>query len=451
MTERPATVADAATRLRARELSSVELTAACLGQADRLDARLGTYLTRFDEQALAAAARADAELATGIDRGPLHGIPVAVKDVVATAEGPTTAQSLAPLPGWERPWDAPVVGRLRRAGAVITGKTTTAEFALGFPDPDKPFPTPRNPWALDAWAGGSSSGTANGIVAGMFLAGIGSDTGGSIRMPAAFCGITGLLPTQGRVPMTGTVPLSPSLDRLGPLARTAADCATVLDALTDRRPDPPPPVTLDGVRVGVLREGQFPDGCDVGAGPCFDDAVAVLAGLGARVAEVTVRRYDQVVAATVLTMVTEGLAVHRANLAAHWDDYFASTRESLAYGAFVTGADYVAAQEARRKGCEALAAVFDEVDVVVSPATTIGAPTFERVAEVGAFAALQGVNLTYWNGVGNPAVAVPMGFTGDGLPLGLHVAGRLFDEAMVVQVAHAFQAVTDWHTRECPL
>ena len=191
MTMTPLTAREAAAMLRAGELSSVELTTAMQDSADRLDERLGTYLVRFDEQALAAAGAADAAFAAGIDHGPMQGIPVAIKDILAAREGPTTAQSLVLDPAWGAGKDAPIVARLRAAGAVITGKVTTMEFACGMPDPTKPFPIPRNPWDTGTWPGGSSSGTGSGIAAGMFLAGIGTDTGGSIRCPAAYCGVAG--------------------------------------------------------------------------------------------------------------------------------------------------------------------------------------------------------------------------------------------------------------------
>src|SRR5262249_47301930 len=188
MIEIPASVQDAAAKFRSGELTSVALTEAVYARADELDSQLGTYLARFDEHALAAAARADKELASGVDRGPYHGIPIGIKDILAAAEGPTTANSLILDPAWGAGKDAPIVRRLKGAGAVVTGKVTTMEFAIGMPDRSKPFPIPRNPWDLETWPGGSSSGTGNGIAAGMFLAGIGTDTGGGNRPSAAVFG-----------------------------------------------------------------------------------------------------------------------------------------------------------------------------------------------------------------------------------------------------------------------
>ena len=258
------TITDAAAALRAGQTSSVELTRAAYEVADRHDSELGVYLSRFDETALAAAATADAELAAGLDKGPLHGIPLGIKDIIATEEGETTAQSLVLDRAWGAQGDAPVVARLRAAGAVITGKTSTMEYAIGIPDPEKPFPIPRNPWNPEHYPGGSSSGTGGGVAAGMFLGGLGTDTGGSIRFPATNCGITGLKQTFGRVPKFGCVPLGYSYDHIGPMARSAADCAAMLSVLAghDQRDatSVDRPVddylsgltgSLEGVRIGV--------------------------------------------------------------------------------------------------------------------------------------------------------------------------------------------------------
>ncbi|MDH3681112.1 MAG: amidase, partial [Acidimicrobiia bacterium] len=232
----PWTIASAGDALRDGELTSVELVTRLQGAADDLDETLGTWLARFDEAALAAAAEADAELAAGRDRGPLHGIPLGIKDILATDEGPTTAQSLVLDPTWGDQGDGPVITRLREAGAVLMGKTTTMEFAVGRPDFSKPFPVPRCPWNTDRWAGGSSSGTANGIASGQILGGLGTDTGGSVRLPAAYNGISGHKPTFGLVPKSGCVPLGLSYDHIGPMARSAWDCAAMLNAMAGPHP-----------------------------------------------------------------------------------------------------------------------------------------------------------------------------------------------------------------------
>ncbi|GAA2773276.1 amidase [Saccharopolyspora taberi] len=455
-------IADAGRALRAGEVTSVGLLDAATAAADRADGVLGVYLTRFREPALEAARRADRELAEGLDRGPLHGIPVGVKDLIAAAEGPTTAQSLVLGDGWGAGVDAAVVARVRDAGGVITGKTTTMEFGCGLPDPSKPFPVPRNPWNTGRWAGGSSSGTASGVATGMFLAGLGSDTAGSIRMPAAFCGVTGLLPTFGRVPRSGCVPLAYSLDRIGPLARTARDCGVLLEVISGHDPadpdsararfeNPAADADLTGLRVGVVREGHFPPDADPALATAFDDAVAVLEELGAETTEVRLPYREEMVAAVVISACCEGMAHHRAELVERWSDFTVAARGLLAAGALVSGADYVQAQRARRVAQAALSELFGRVDVIVCPTASVGAPWFEEL--VNEFGHQDNEKLfsklytPYWNSVANPVLAVPIGSTDDGRPLSMQLAGKLFDDASVLRVGDAFQQRTGWHLR----
>ena len=463
MSDIPDTLAGAATVLRAGTVSSVELTMASIERADRFDAHLGTYLCRADAAALDAATEADAELAGGVDRGPLHGIPVGVKDIVATNDLPTTAESLVLDPRWGERGDAPVVTRLRAAGAVITGKTTTMEFAIGLPDPTKPFPIPRNPWAPDRWSGGSSSGTANGVAAGIFWAGIGTDTGGSIRMPSALCGITGIKPTFGRVPKSGVVPLSWSFDHVGPMARTARDCASMLDVIAGH--DPSDPLSEDiptdayaaaldgsvtGLRVGVLRrvyvDVLFVDPSAIAA---FESALAALEAGGAEVDEVDVPEWDILDEACLPIFMTEAFVYHRRDLADHWDDYGSFTRQMITSALFYTAADHVQARRVRRFVASKVDGILSEVDVIATPTAGAGAPPVENLDF--ATALTLPVFTAPWNALGLPTVSVPCGFTGDGLPVGLQLAGRRFDETTVLRVADGFQALTDWHTRRPPL
>jgi aspartyl-tRNA(Asn)/glutamyl-tRNA(Gln) amidotransferase subunit A len=462
--ERPLTLTDAADRLRRGETTSVELTRQCLAAADRLDGELGTYLARFDDEALAAAARADAELAAGADRGPLHGIPIGVKDILAMAEGPTTAQSLVLDPAWGEGKDAPVVARLKAGGAVLTGKVTTMEFAVGFPDDAKPFPIPRNPWDVSTWPGGSSSGSGNGVAAGMFLAAIGTDTAGSIRIPAAFCGTSGLMPTYGRVPKSGCVPLGYSLDHIGPLARSARDCGALLGVIAGYHPSDPTCVDrpvpnftagegrrLDGLRVGLERANHFPEGADPALTDCFDAAAEALAAVGADVVEVTLPHYGEMSTAVIVTMAAEALAYHRNDVSARGHDYFAGTRQILALGALTNGADYVQAQRVRRLVQGKLAELFRTVDVIAAPTCAIGSPTYAELGANGIMSVFRLILTAYWDGTGNPVLVVPMGFTAGGLPLSLQLAGRPFEEATLVHVGDAYQSVTDWHLRVAPI
>ena len=458
----PVTLTGAAAALRSGAVTSVQLTEAAIDRATKLDDSLGVYLSRFDDYAMAMAVTADAELAAGTDRGPLHGIPCAVKDIIAMAEGPTTAQSLILDPAWGAGRDAPVVARLKRAGAVITGKVTTMEFAIGMPDPGKPFPLPRNPWDTSTWPGGSSSGSGAGVAAGLFYMALGTDTGGSIRIPAAFCGVSGLMPTFGRVPKAGCVPLGYSLDHIGPLARSVADCAAVLEVIAGHHPSDPDcvdaPFTaqsadgdLGGVRVGVAIENQFSGQADPAARPAFDAAVAVLAARGADVREVRLPYWSEMATANMVTMESEALAYHRADLRARWADYFAMTRAFIGQGAFVSGADYVQAQRVRRVAQQALGDLFAEVDLIVSPTVQCGGPRYEEITGWGP-AGMEGfmaqVNTPYWDSVGNPVLAVPVGFTAAGLPLSMQIAGPPFGEAAALRAGQVYQEHTSWHLRE---
>ncbi|EPH41379.1 putative Glutamyl-tRNA(Gln) amidotransferase subunit A [Streptomyces aurantiacus JA 4570] len=459
------TLTETARALREGRVTSVGLTEAALAEAERSDGSLGVYLTRFDERARAAAARADEELARGIDRGPLHGIPFGVKDTIAAAEGPTTAQSLVHDRRWWAGRDAPVVARLRAAGAVLTGKTTAMEFGCGLPQEDKPFPFPRNPWRTESWAGGSSSGSASGIAAGMFAAALGSDTGGSIRMPAAFCGVTGLMPTFGRVPAAGCVPLGHSLDRVGPLARSARDCSAVLNVIAAPPggvraasgclevpfTEPPFGGDLAGMRVGVVREHHFPEGGDPALPGAFDEAVSVFTGLGADAVEVRLPYWKELITTAFVTAACEGLAHHRTDLSRRWDDYCVASRGLLATGALMSGADYVQAQRVRTVAQRAVDVLFADVDVVVCPTASIGAPPFGALADAAGHQDHAGVfgkiHTPYWNPLANPVLAVPMGVTAAALPLSLQIAGPVAGEATILRVGDAFQRYTDWHLR----
>jgi len=452
------TISDALTALRSGEFTATGLLDEVIAAADEHDERLGIYLARFDEPARAAAAEADEIYAAGDPAGPLLGIPLGIKDIITTVEGPTTAQSLVHDPAWGDQQDAPVVSRLRAAGGIITGKTTTMEFATGLPDPSKPFPIPRNPWNPDHWTGGSSSGTGNGVAAGAFLGGLGTDTGGSIRIPAAFCGISGLKATFGRVPKSGCVPLGYSLDNIGPMARSARDCAIMLTVLAGRDssdpcaadesvPDYEAALTgdLSGLRIGVdtLAEYRRADQ-DPMLGELLDAALAVLAERGASVVPVSLPYYRELTAATGITSRSEAFAYHAPDLQARWSDYFAATRQGIGAAPAYSGADYVQAQRVRRVGQREVAALFERVDLVVTP-TASEAPFAIEGLGAAAMERFRAMHTSYWNAVGNPALSVPMGLGATHLPLGLQLIGRPFDEQTVLRAGDAYQRATDWH------
>jgi aspartyl-tRNA(Asn)/glutamyl-tRNA(Gln) amidotransferase subunit A len=450
----PLTITAAAGALRDGSLTAVELLQKVTARAEKLDAAIGTYIVRTDEAAMAAAVQADEELAAGVDRGLLHGIPLGIKDIIATADAPSTAQSLILRPEFGAQGDAVVISRLRAAGAVITGKLTTMEYAIGTPDPSKGFPTPHNAFDLDYWPGGSSSGTGNGVAAGMFLGGLGTDTGGSIRMPAGWSGISGIKATFGRVPKSGCTPLGFSYDHIGPMTRSARDAAAMLavlaghdesDASSVDRPvdDYLGAVTGDiaGLRVGV--DFSFIDrpDCDPDVAALTRAAIRVFLDAGAVVSPMTLPHYEQIVT----TGLAEALAYHRQDMQARWNDYGYGTRMAIGRAAFITAADYVQAQRVRRVAVRAVTELFGDYDVILTPTALIPPPALEGLSLLKLFPKLL---TSYWNSTGNPAISIPMGLTSAGLPVGLQLAGRPFDEATVLRAADAFQLHTDHHLQE---
>lgn len=455
----PRTIHEAAQLLRSGAISSVELTRCAFARADAFDGELGVYLQRFEDSALNAASRADELLDQGKDLGPLHGVPVGIKDILTTREGDTTAQSLVRLPSQNVSEDATAVHRLREAGAVITGKVTTQEFAIGLPDPSKPFPVPRNPWDPRAWTGGSSSGSASGVASAMFLGALGSDTAGSIRIPSAFCGTTGLKPTFGLVPTTGCVPLAYSMDHVGPMARSARDCAVMLDVISglnrfdesSRDARTASTESLEGVRVGVVREGHFPEGSDPGLDARFTAALDCLTSLGADLVEVVLPSYETASVAVYTTLMAEAFNIHRGTLVSSWNDYFAHSREFFASGALVPAVDYIQAQRVRSAAQRELAKLFQRIDVIVTPTASTAALAFGDDGAIDIERMNTHVFTYYWNAVGNPVLAMPIGLGADFLPLSIQVAGRPFEDSMVLRVGAAFQHITRWHLEPPPV
>lgn len=459
-----ATLTGDAARLRAGDTTSVELVTASLAKIHATNSQLGAFVSMCDDTALEAAAAADADFAAGIDRGPLQGLPLAVKDIISTREAPTTANSRILPPGWGGGVDAPVVARLRAAGGVVVGKATTSEFAIGQPDPDTGFPVPRNPWNLEHSPAGSSSGTGIAVAAGLVAGGLGTDTGGSVRGPASMNGHTGLKVTFGRVPKSGVVPLGYSLDSIGPMARSALDCAALLAVMAGYDASDPDAAdvavpdyvgALDGeiagLRIGMPLPYFYDD-------PALDPEVAdgvgaaldVLGGLGAVIAETTaLDDAKQAKEANTITLVGEAFAYHHLDLQTRWGLYGRHTRVVLARGALYTAADFAQAQRFRRVFRRKVAAVLGEFDVLVTPTSATPAP---RSDEMSPEKMLLGPSFTGpWNLTGLPAVAVPCGFSSTGLPLSMQIIGRPFAEATVLKVADAYQRHTDWHLRVPPI
>jgi aspartyl-tRNA(Asn)/glutamyl-tRNA(Gln) amidotransferase subunit A len=434
--------------------SATAAVEAALRRADELDGRLGVYLARFDERARRRAAELDAETVAGISRGPLHGTVVGVKDNIAVKEGPTTAQSTVLDPDWGRDRSAVVVERLEAGGAIVIGKTTLHELAIGHPEPAGRFPEARNPWAPDRYVGGSSSGAAVGVAAGFFPMALGTDTGGSLRIPAALCGVTTLMPTAGRVPSDGSVPLSFSLDRIGPIARSAREAAAVLEAIAGGEEAflPAPDAEVGGLRIGVERAHHFPDGTDPDVAPAFEEALAVLEAAGAELVEVTLPHWEEAAAAHAVIEGSESLAAHRDALARHWEELTPWTRLAFSRGAMVSGADYVQAQRVRRVVQRGLGSLFAEVDLIATPTLGFGAPRLEEMyaSTATTLSLFRHIHTRYWNCAGNPAMSVPMGFTREHLPLGLQLAARPFEETVLLRAADAYQQRTGWHEDRPP-
>jgi aspartyl-tRNA(Asn)/glutamyl-tRNA(Gln) amidotransferase subunit A len=448
------TIAEAARLIAARKLSPVELLQSCLERTRALDPKLSAFVTLTEEAALKQAKA----LQKKKPKSPLHGIPIGLKDIFCTAGVRTTGHS-AQLKDYVPDEDAPSVTRLREAGAVVLGKLATHEFAFGGPSFDLPWPPARNPWNPDHFTGGSSSGTAAAVSSGMVLGGTGSDTGGSIRSPAAFCGIAGLKPTYGRVSCRGVLPLAFSMDHAGPMAWTAEDCALLLQAMAAH--DPLDPASADvpvpdfskglrksvrGVRVGVARH-FFERDLKVSEDTlkAIDGALQALRRLGCKVKDVELPALGEWQAAGQLILLSEGYAVHEAWLKTRPERYGESLRDRIGMGAFISAADYIAAVRRRRELAAAMQAVMQDVDILVSAVQPGEAP---RIDGVGKWLMLELPSFTIpSNLTGAPAISVCCGFGAKGLPLGIQLSARPFEEALLLRVAHAYESAAGWRKR----
>lgn len=441
--------------LASRRISARELTEAHLSRIEALDGRLRSYVTVTADQARADADRADRELAAGAARGPLHGIPVAVKDLFATAGILTTANS--PTLATNVPdTDATVVTRLREAGAILLGKLQMNELAMGPVFEDDARPPARNPWDLGRATGGSSSGSAAALAAGLCSGSYGSDTGGSIRAPASYCGVVGLKPSQGLVSRAGINILSWSLDHVGPMARQVQDVALLLQATAGHDPADPTsaarPVAdwssglegdLRGVRVGVPASVVADSGATEEMVGAFEAAVETLAGLGASVRRVELPLMDQLDGMFNPIMFAEAAAYHEATL--RRGEHGRGFSQRALQGFLYTAVDYVQAQRGRRRLMNAMQALMVDVDIIVTPTVSGGALPVEDYV-----AAPRSPFTRFFNLTGQPSLSLPCGFDANGMPLGLMVSGRRFDDATVLQVAAAYERSATWHQRRPP-
>jgi aspartyl-tRNA(Asn)/glutamyl-tRNA(Gln) amidotransferase subunit A len=451
------TIAEASRLIAAGDLSPVALTEAALSRAEALNPILDAFIEITAERARASARRAEAEIAGGRRRGPLHGIPYGLKDIYDAAGLRTTAHSRLLLDNVAAS-DAATTARLEAAGMVLIGKLATHEFATGGPAWDLPFPPARNPWNTDHFTGGSSSGSGAAVAAGILPLAMGSDTGGSIRLPAAYCGIVGLKPTYGRVSRRGVVPLCYSLDTAGPLTWTVEDAAMAMQALAgyDKRDpgsaDMPVPDYRAALRRGVggLRIGYaraFGDDAGVGAeqNAALDAAAQVLAGLGAEIVEVKLPPNDHFQAVCRTISHGESFAIHQEDLRKRPEMYARVTRERLTLGGFITAAQYVQAQRLRRILTAKIDALFETCDVLLTAIVPGPAPVLEETDQ-RPWREPQPISSVF-NVTGHPCVAQPCGFAANGLPLSAQFVGRAFDEAMVLRVGHAYEREAGWTAR----
>ena len=440
------TLEEAAELVRTRAVSPVELAEACLERIAACEPRLNAFITVTADSALAEARAAEREIAAGNYRGALHGIPVSLKDLFDVAGAPTTAGSAFPATSAAK--DSAVVERLRAAGAVLLGKTGLHELAFGVTSQNPHFGGVANPWAVDRIPGGSSGGSAAAVASGGGFASIGSDTGGSIRIPAALCGVVGLKPTRGRVSLRGVAPLAWTLDHAGPLARTVRDAAIVYGAIAghDMRDPGSRPAPYDDVlaqieqgaarlRIGVWRAAVT--AADIEVGAAVERAIDTLAAQGARVDDVELPRSSELQPTQLVVIGTEAYAYHRERVETAPDRIGADVLARLQRGRANSGADYASARRARSEIRMAFDGMLVSYDAIALPTTVATAPL--RTGEDAVATAARLTQLTSpFNLTGLPAISVPCGLA-DGLPVGLQLVGRRWQEARLLRVARAYE------------
>jgi Asp-tRNA(Asn)/Glu-tRNA(Gln) amidotransferase A subunit family amidase len=456
------TIAAAASLIARRELSPVELTQACLDRVARLDGTLHSFIALAPEAALARARAAEEAAMKGALAGPLHGIPLGLKDIYDVAGMATTAHSR--LLAYHRPArDAACTQRLAAAGAVFLGKLALHEFAFGGPSFDLPWPPARNPWNPAHFTGGSSSGTGAAVAAGLVLGGLGSDTGGSIRLPAALCGIAGIKPTYGLVSRAGIFPLAYSLDHAGPMAWTVEDCAILLQAIAGH--DPADPASADrpvadfraalgagvkGLRIGVVRQFHERDNpVNPATRKAIEGAIDLYRREGAAIRDVMLSPLDDWRACGLVILLAEGFAVHHDWMRTRMDQYGELLRDRLALGAMIGAADYVLAQRRRRELCADLAHAMRDLDLLLTATVPAEAPPIDRVPKWGL---IEQPNFTAaFNVAGYPAMSVCTGYGEGGLPLAMQLIAKPFDEPTLFRAAHAYERAMPWRDRRPPL
>ena len=453
--------------IREKEVSPVEVIDAHLARIQTTEPALNSFITLLPEAARAAARQAERDIQAGRYRGPLHGVPVALKDLFNTGGVRTTSGSKI-FDTFVPTEDCTVAARFREAGAILLGKLNMHQFAFGPTGENPDYGHMHNPWNPEMVSGGSSGGSGSAVAAGQCTITTGSDTGGSIRIPSALCGIVGLKPTYGAVSRHGLRPLSWSLDHPGPMVRTVEDAALAMNAIAGHDPKDvasarfsPPDYTeglgqdVTGLRIGVPKE-YFEAPLDPEVRLAVENALGQLESLGAEVREVSMPMFEQAQAFSTTVLLAEASAYFRDILAKDGAQIYPPVRTRLEAGLFISAADYLRAQQARALFDRQARALLDEVDLLAGPTEPVTAPELlaETVLagerEVGTVAALTQYTRPY-NVTGFPAISVPCGFSNAGMPIGLQLAGRAFDEPTILRAAHAYEHSTQWHTRRPPI
>ena len=453
--------------IKSGDISPVEVVEAHLSRIRATEPVLNSFITVLSEEATAAARQAERDIRAGRYRGPLHGIPVGLKDLFNTGGVRTTSGSRI-YDNFVPDQDCTVAARFREAGAILLGKLNMHQFAYGPTGENPDYGHMHNPWDPDRVSGGSSGGSGSATAAGQCTITTGSDTGGSIRIPAALCGIVGLKPTYGRVSRHGLTPLAWSMDHPGPMVRTVEDAAITMNVIAGHDPNdvasanlPVPDYTavltgeVRGLRIGVPR--QYMDApLDPEVRQAFNEAMAQMETMGAEVVEVEFPEFNDAAAISTTMLMAEATACFRDLLASDGSRLYEPVRLRLEAGLFISAADYLRAQQGRAVFDRAARRLLEDVDLLAGPTEPVTAPPLlqQQVLagehEVGTVAALTQYTRPY-NITGFPAISVPCGFSSEGLPIGLQLAGRPFDEETVLRAAHAYEQSTDWHTRRPPV
>ena len=451
------TLSEAAELLRTRQISPVELVQANLERIEALDDEINAFITLTADSALRSAQQAESEITHGEYRGPLHGIPLALKDLFETAGVRTTAGSTF-FSDYIPERDATVVKRLKAAGAILLGKLNMHEIALGVTNVNPHYGPCRNPWDLTRISGGSSGGSAAALAADMCMGSLGTDTGGSIRIPASLCGVVGLKPTRGRVSLHGVVPLSWNLDHPGPMARRVQDVALLLQAIAGYDPqDPasqavPVPDYLEEITSGIagwriaLAVDEFFSRAEPEVLAAVREAAQVMETLGASVSEASPPEAHAAAAANGLMTTSDGAAFHRERLAENPGGFGEDVLRRLQAGSAYTSTEYILARRTQSLARRRFERFFEDYDILLCPATPIPAPLIEGPDAVEQAARLTRFTAPF-NLTGLPAIALPCGFTSEGLPIGLEMVAKPWSEGALLRAAYTYEQATSWHNR----